>query len=66
MPKDSELYKANLSEARRKYEMGFVMFLFGLPSASTCYNTLKLPTYNRAGTLRAKLLYAINAGFKPS
>ncbi|RDY07374.1 E3 ubiquitin-protein ligase UPL7, partial [Mucuna pruriens] len=35
-----------------------------LPSASTCYNTLKLPTYKRPGTLRAKLLYAIssNAG----
>ncbi|XP_028054522.1 E3 ubiquitin-protein ligase UPL7-like [Camellia sinensis] len=24
-----------------------------LPSASTCYNTLKLPTYKRASTLRA-------------
>lgn len=39
-----------------------------LPSASTCYNTLKLPTYKRANTLRAKLLYAINsnAGFELS
>ncbi|KAG2406127.1 E3 ubiquitin-protein [Vigna angularis] len=39
-----------------------------LPSASTCYNTLKLPTYKRPGTLRAKLLYAIssNAGFELS
>ncbi|GAB4833514.1 E3 ubiquitin-protein ligase upl7 [Ancistrocladus abbreviatus] len=39
-----------------------------LPSASTCYNTLKLPTYKRASTLRAKLLYAINsnAGFELS
>ncbi|KAK2965376.1 hypothetical protein RJ640_024118 [Escallonia rubra] len=39
-----------------------------LPSASTCYNTLKLPTYKRSGTLRAKLLYAINsnAGFELS
>ncbi|WCJ34402.1 ubiquitin-protein ligase 7 [Euphorbia peplus] len=39
-----------------------------LPSASTCYNTLKLPTYKRAATLRAKLLYAIssNAGFELS
>ncbi|KAL8036330.1 hypothetical protein ABFX02_12G151200 [Erythranthe guttata] len=42
------------------------MFLFGLPSASTCYNTLKLPTYKRACTLRAKLLYATNARFEPS
>ncbi|KAL8168192.1 hypothetical protein V2J09_009691 [Rumex salicifolius] len=32
-----------------------------LPSASTCYNTLKLPTYKRASTLRAKLLYAIKS-----
>ncbi|KAI4371341.1 hypothetical protein MLD38_019588 [Melastoma candidum] len=39
-----------------------------LPSASTCYNTLKLPTYKRASTMRAKLLYAIssNAGFELS
>lgn len=39
-----------------------------LPSASTCYNTLKLPTYKRASTLKAKLLYAINsnAGFELS
>lgn len=39
-----------------------------LPSASTCYNTLKLPTYKRPATLRTKLLYAINsnAGFELS
>ncbi|XP_031487793.1 E3 ubiquitin-protein ligase UPL7 isoform X2 [Nymphaea colorata] len=39
-----------------------------LPSASTCYNTLKLPTYKRQNTLRNKLLYAIssNAGFELS
>lgn len=39
-----------------------------LPSASTCYNTLKLPTYKRSSTLKAKLLYAIssNAGFELS
>lgn len=39
-----------------------------LPSASTCYNTLKLPTYKRSSTLRAKLLYAVNsnAGFELS
>lgn len=39
-----------------------------LPSASTCYNTLKLPTYKRPSTLKAKLLYAIssNAGFELS
>lgn len=39
-----------------------------LPSASTCYNTLKLPTYKRSSTLRSKLLYAIssNAGFELS
>ncbi len=36
-----------------------------LPTASTCYNMLKLPNYRRAATLRKKLLYAItsNAGF---
>ncbi|KAG6502930.1 hypothetical protein ZIOFF_035219 [Zingiber officinale] len=39
-----------------------------LPSASTCYNTLKLPTYKRSSTLRNKLLYAIssNTGFELS
>ena len=33
-----------------------------LPSASTCANTLKLPNYQRGGTLREKLLYAIRSG----
>ncbi|KAJ3674665.1 hypothetical protein LUZ60_005281 [Juncus effusus] len=39
-----------------------------LPSASTCYNTLKLPTYKRSSTLRSKLLYSIssNTGFELS
>ncbi|KAH6558476.1 hypothetical protein KP509_1Z062300 [Ceratopteris richardii] len=39
-----------------------------LPSASTCYNTLKLPTYKRMSTLKTKLRYAIqsNAGFELS
>jgi len=36
-----------------------------LPTASTCYNMLKLPNYRRAATLKKKLLYAItsSAGF---
>jgi hypothetical protein len=33
-----------------------------LPSASTCYNTLKLPNFRRASTMREKLLYAIHSG----
>ncbi|KAG2483869.1 hypothetical protein HYH03_017266 [Edaphochlamys debaryana] len=33
-----------------------------LPSASTCYNMLKLPNYRRASTLKAKLLYAVTSG----
>jgi hypothetical protein len=33
-----------------------------LPTASTCYNMLKLPTYKRASTVRAKLKYAISSG----
>jgi hypothetical protein len=33
-----------------------------LPSASTCYNMLKLPNYKRQSTLRQKLLYAIGSG----
>ncbi|XP_024536695.1 E3 ubiquitin-protein ligase UPL7 isoform X1 [Selaginella moellendorffii] len=39
-----------------------------LPSASTCYNILKLPAYRRIGTLREKLQYAIrsNSGFELS
>jgi len=32
-----------------------------LPSASTCFNMLKLPNYRRASTLREKLLYAASA-----
>lgn len=33
-----------------------------LPSASTCYNMLKLPNYKRQSTLKQKLLYAIGSG----
>jgi hypothetical protein len=33
-----------------------------LPSSSTCHNTLKLPNFRRASTLRDKLLYAIKSG----
>ncbi|GAB4814415.1 hypothetical protein N2152v2_001461 [Parachlorella kessleri] len=33
-----------------------------LPSASTCYNMLKLPNYRRSTTLREKLLMAIKSG----
>jgi ubiquitin-protein ligase E3 B len=32
-----------------------------LPSASTCFSTLKLPNYRRFSTLRSKLEYAITA-----
>jgi hypothetical protein len=32
-----------------------------LPTASTCFNTLKLPNYRRSQTMRDKLLFAINA-----
>lgn len=33
-----------------------------LPSASTCFCTLKLPNFRRASTMREKLLCAINSG----
>jgi hypothetical protein len=33
-----------------------------LPTASTCANTLKLPNYRRAETLREKLLAAVRSG----
>ncbi|KAF3761795.1 hypothetical protein M406DRAFT_295495 [Cryphonectria parasitica EP155] len=33
-----------------------------LPSASTCVNLLKLPTYDSAQLLREKLLYAVSSG----
>lgn len=33
-----------------------------LPSASTCFNTLKLPNYKRSSTMREKLLHAIHSG----
>jgi len=33
-----------------------------LPSASTCFNTLKLPTYSSEKVLREKLVYAIESG----
>ena len=32
-----------------------------LPSASTCFNMLKLPNYRRGSTMREKILYAVNA-----
>jgi len=36
-----------------------------LPTASTCFNMLKLPNYRRSSTLKKKLLLAIksNSGF---
>jgi hypothetical protein len=39
-----------------------------LPSASVCFNVLKLPNYSKMNTLREKLLYAINSstGFELS
>mmetsp|Transcript_1495 Transcript_1495/g.3702 ORF Transcript_1495/g.3702 Transcript_1495/m.3702 type:complete len:111 (+) Transcript_1495:1425-1757(+) len=33
-----------------------------LPTASTCFNTLKLPTYSSERVLRQRLVYAIEAG----
>ena len=33
-----------------------------LPSASTCFNTLKLPNFKKASSLREKLLYACQSG----
>ena len=33
-----------------------------LPSASTCFNLLKLPTYSSEAVLRQKLLLAVNSG----
>ncbi len=39
-----------------------------LPTSSTCFNLLKLPNYQKKGTLREKLRYAItsNTGFELS
>ncbi len=33
-----------------------------LPTASTCFNTLKLPTYSNEKVLRQRLIYAIESG----
>jgi len=33
-----------------------------LPTSSTCFNTLKLPTYSSEKVLRERLLYAIESG----
>eukprot|EP00842_Homolaphlyctis_polyrhiza_P007059 jgi/Hompol1/942/HPOL_001580-RA len=33
-----------------------------LPTASTCFNLLKLPAFSKRSTLKAKLLYAIHSG----
>ena len=33
-----------------------------LPTAATCYNMLKLPSYRRRDTLRDKLAYAVASG----
>lgn len=38
------------------------VFAARLPTAATCFNTLKLPAYNKKSTLREKLLYSITAG----
>lgn len=39
-----------------------------LPTASTCFNLLKLPNYSRKAILKEKLKYALaaNAGFELS
>jgi hypothetical protein len=48
--------------------LGVVRDVERLPSASTCFNTLKLPNYRTAAALRVKLLQAITAcaGFELS
>ncbi len=33
-----------------------------LPTASTCFNLLKLPNYQKKATLREKLRYAVRSG----
>jgi len=33
-----------------------------LPSASTCFNVLKLPNYKRGATLKGRLKYAVESG----
>ena len=33
-----------------------------LPTASTCFNTLKLPTYSSEKVMRQRLIYAIESG----
>ena len=33
-----------------------------LPSASTCFNTLKLPTYSSEKVMRQRIIYAIESG----
>lgn len=41
---------------------GFAPDVDRLPSASTCFNTLKLPNYRRRATMREKVRYAIASG----
>ena len=33
-----------------------------LPSASTCFNVLKLPNYKRSATMKEKVKYAVTSG----
>jgi hypothetical protein len=33
-----------------------------LPTASTCFNVLKLPTYSSEAVLRARLLTSVHSG----
>jgi len=33
-----------------------------LPSASTCFNVLKLPNYRKSSTMREKVRYAVTSG----
>eukprot|EP00053_Salpingoeca_punica_P019702 m.201104 g.201104 ORF g.201104 m.201104 type:complete len:1033 (+) comp17703_c1_seq2:77-3175(+) len=64
------------SESEEQYTVGSLIRTFfsrgqdtdRLPTASTCFNLLKLPLYKSKSVLRQKLLYAIssNAGFELS
>lgn len=42
--------------------LGFAKGVERLPTASTCFNTLKLPNFKRIKTMREKLLMAISSG----
>ena len=52
-----------LSQKLTKFRLRAPSFLgWKLPSASTCFNTLKLPTYSSEKVMKKKIIMSITSG----